>query len=312
MSDSARDRLPVSRKCGHEHPLLNQECPHCNGDFRTAQPAAPNGPEELVVSEVAGGAALDHARSIIASQQACIAKIQEIVEEELGAGSRSAEFDVLPSGVREAMVHFHERAAQRADAPVPATPLSACKNPDCPVGCPDSHTLPMMDSDVVGPPDAPVQAGASRASGPAPIIAFKAEYNHNGKYSALFSDYQEAQGWLANLQAKLPGGSNGHIIPLVEQTGPAPQNDALENLADYLLRTKPPYWNYEKVLRLAKEVAKGAPQNDAERVLAMNKWRRKYFGAGISHEMWPKAIEDAFEAGWLAAQRQTDTGKEPK
>jgi hypothetical protein len=45
------------------------------------------------------------------------------------------------------------------------------------------------------------------------------------------------------------------------------------------------------------------------------KWRNKYFSAGISHEMWPKAGEDAFNAGWDAAtyaanNRAGDAGNE--
>lgn len=45
---------------------------------------------------------------------------------------------------------------------------------------------------------------------------------------------------------------------LATETGGTMGSDAMENLADYLLRTSPPSWNYETVLRLAKAVAAGA------------------------------------------------------
>jgi hypothetical protein len=41
--------------------------------------------------------------------------------------------------------------------------------------------------------------------------------------------------------------------------------------------------------------------NDQVILTPLDKWRREYFSAGISHEMWPKAVEDAFNAGAMMA-----------
>ena len=47
------------------------------------------------------------------------------------------------------------------------------------------------------------------------------------------------------------------LEPIIARLEAPPNHDTEENLADYLLRTGPPDWNYEKILRLAKQVAKG-------------------------------------------------------
>ena len=47
------------------------------------------------------------------------------------------------------------------------------------------------------------------------------------------------------------------LEPLIARLEAPPNHDAEENLADYLLRTSPPDWNYEQILRLAKSIAIG-------------------------------------------------------
>jgi hypothetical protein len=45
------------------------------------------------------------------------------------------------------------------------------------------------------------------------------------------------------------------------------------------------------------------------KVSPYQKWSRKYFAAGISHEMWEKAVEHAFNAGVEAAIHEVTTGR---
>ena len=40
------------------------------------------------------------------------------------------------------------------------------------------------------------------------------------------------------------------------------------------------------------------PLEDGEQ--EFGRWRNKYFWGGISFEMWPKALEDAWQAAWTA------------
>ena len=45
------------------------------------------------------------------------------------------------------------------------------------------------------------------------------------------------------------------------------------------------------------------------KVSPYQKWSRKYFAAGISHEMWEKAVEHAFNAGVEEAIHEVATGR---
>ena len=279
-------------------------------ELLAAQPAAPDGPGELVVFEVAGGAALDHARSIIASQQACIAKIQEIVEEELGADSRSAEFDVLPSGVREAMVHFHERAAQRADAPFDWRAegyVCAALHRVAIAGCVDCDRA-----------DAPVQAGAL-----AELDEFLKELQHFGGAACHESEGKYEQDPDACQKCRLeqiiatlrPAASEGpeEHIPLIENA------DLLEAIQKYALgagnkmglQQFSQVVNYlnEKLLAVVKRErasrASGpAPQNDAERLP-----RDDYNEPLILAKQRMAIVERVMKLGYIKQTRDTEEGQ---